>query len=134
MYSLLITSCAFDLIRAKMYLSHVSELSEIIEKICELVEIWEQIRFVNPAPECCAETACIYICRGSRCFESSIHKTEQLIIPKYSRRATDDPSRTCCHEECAGVDQAARQFHLPPSLSLPLFPCPSLILSSVMND
>ncbi|KAI9529858.1 hypothetical protein NQZ68_008097 [Dissostichus eleginoides] len=34
---------------------------------------------------------------GSCCFEHTIDKTEQLIIPKSSRRATDDPRRTCCH-------------------------------------
>lgn len=65
--------------------------------------------WVNPARDCCAETACIYICRGSCCFEHTIDKTEQLIIPKYSRRATDDPRRTCCHRACAGVRVARRR-------------------------
>ena len=83
---------------------------------------------VNPALDCCAETACIYICRGSRCFEHTIDKTEQLIIPKYSRRATDDPCRTCCHRGCAGVNQAARKIfraslflNLPCLSRLPLY-------------
>lgn len=60
---------------------------------------------VNPALDCCAETACIYICRGSRCFEHTVDKTEQLIILKYSCSATDDPCKTCCHGACAGVSQ-----------------------------
>lgn len=64
---------------------------------------------VNAALDCCAETACIYICRGSRCFEHTIDKTEQLIIPKYPRRATDDPCRTRRRRERAGVNQAARR-------------------------
>lgn len=87
--------------------SHACGLSVLIEKIGELVGIREQSRFVNPAPRCCAETACIYICRGSRCFESSIQQTAQLIIPKSSCRATDDPSPTCCHGDSAGVKQVA---------------------------
>lgn len=54
--------------------------------------------FVNPAPDCCAETACIYICSRSCCFGQSIDKTEQLIIPKYSRRAM--------HRACGGAEPA----------------------------
>ncbi len=99
--------------------SNIGWMSEIIEKIGEQVWILKHI-CVNPALDCCAETACIYICRGSRCFEHTTDKTEQLIISKYSRRATDDPCRTCCHRGCAGVNQAARKFfrgslllHLP---------------------
>lgn len=52
--------------------------------------------FVNPAPHCCAETGCIYICSRSCCFGQSIDKTEQLIIPKYSRLAT--------HGACRGAE------------------------------
>ena len=37
--------------------------------------------WVNPAPDCCAGTACIYICSGSRYFEQTVDKTAQLIIP-----------------------------------------------------
>lgn len=99
-------------------LSNTGWMSEIIEKIGEWVWILKRT-CVNPALDCCAETACIYICRGSRCFEHTIDKTEQLIIPKYSRRATDDPCRTCCHRGCAGVNQAARQ-NLRASISLNL--------------
>lgn len=68
--------------------------------------------WVNPALSCCAETACIYICRGSCCFERSVDKTEQLIIPKYSRRATDDPCRTCRHGGSAGVPLSGFYFPL----------------------
>lgn len=68
--------------------------------------------WVNPALDCCAETTCIYICRGSCCFEHTIDKTEQLIIPKYSRRATDDPRRTCFHRACAGAWVARRKKNL----------------------
>lgn len=93
--------------------SHARGLSTLIEKIGELVGIWEQSRFVNPVPWCWAEAACIYICRGSRCFERSIQQTAQLIIPKSSRRATDDPSPTHCHRERAGVNQAARKKNSP---------------------
>lgn len=102
---------------------HVCGLSGIIENMGELVWIWEQSRFVNPAPRCCSETTCIYICRGSRCFESSIHKTEQLIIPKYSRRATNDPSRTCCHRERAGMNKAAGELL---KITISLYLCHSL--------
>lgn len=95
--------------RKRMFcLFNTGWMSEIIEKIGEWVWILKHT-CVNPALDCCAETACIYICRGSRCFEHTIDKTEQLIIPKYSRRATDDPCRTCCHRGCAGVNQAARK-------------------------
>lgn len=87
-------------------LCNIGWMSELIEKIGESVRILKHT-CVNPALDCCAETACIYICRGSCCFEHTIDKTEQLIIPKYSRRATDDPCRTCCHRGCAGVNQAA---------------------------
>lgn len=102
--------------------SHACGLSVLIEKIGELVGIREQSRFVNPAPRCCAETACIYICRGSRCFESSIQQTAQLIIPKSSCRATDDPSPTCCHRESAGVNQVARKTPLKSLLSFFVIP------------
>lgn len=62
---------------------------------------------VNAVLDCCAETARIYICRGPRWFERTLDRTEQLIFPKYSCRATDDHRRTCCHRGCAGVNQAA---------------------------
>lgn len=109
-------------------LPDIGWMSEIIEKIGEWVWILKHT-CVNPALDCCAETACIYICRGSRCFEHTIDKTEQLIIPKYSRRATDDPCRTCCHRGCAGVNQAARK-NLRASLFLNLICLPRLSLYS----
>lgn len=102
-------------------LANIGLMSKIIEKIGESVWILRHT-CVNPAPECCAETACIYICRGSCCFEHTIDKTEQLIIPKYSCRATDDPCRTCCHGGCAGVNQAARKnFQSHPLIQSSLF-------------
>lgn len=113
--------------------SNTRRMAEIAEKIGE--RLWVLKRTcVNPALDCCAETACIYICRGSRCFEHTIDKTEQLIIPKYSRRATDDPCRTCCHGGCAGVNQAARKiFRASLSLNLSCLSWLSLYSTEIIH-